>query len=101
MEFFGILHCVQDDSNYKDLLQQQLERLTSTATAKTYCNSNYKDLLQQQLQRLTATATAKTYCNSNCKDLLQQQLHYQIGFGDDKRNATSRLPGMMTSQRVM
>src|SRR3981081_545987 len=99
MEFFGILHCVQDDSNYKDLLQQQLQRLTATATAKTYfnsnckdllqqqptktnCNSNCKDLLQQQLQRLTSTATAKTYCNSNCKDLLQQQLHYQIGFGD-------------------
>jgi hypothetical protein len=76
-------------------------KLTATATAKTYFNSNCKDLLQQQLQRLTATATAKTFCNGNCKDLLQQQLHYQIAFGDDKQNGNSRVPGMMTSQRVV
>ena len=26
MEFFGILHCVQDDSNYKDYCNKQLRQ---------------------------------------------------------------------------
>src|SRR6266446_6482889 len=76
MEFFGILHCVQDDSNYKT---------AATATTRR---------LQQQLQ---------DGCNSNCKAAdtatarrLQQQLQLQILL-DDKQNGNSRLRGRIKS----